>query len=181
MAVSASAARYARALLDVAIAESDPDQIERDLERVAATISEHAELQQALTTGAVPPSSRAAILQSVAAVLGVAPPVGRVLALLAQRGRVRLLPDIAVAYHDRLLAHKNIVLAEVTAAAQLPPETVSALAAGLSHTTGKRVQVHVEVDPDLIGGLVARVGSKVYDGSVRTQLQKMKREIVEQG
>jgi F-type H+-transporting ATPase subunit delta len=67
----------------------------------------------------------------------------------------------------------------VLAAAPLGPDKVSALERSLSAATGKKVQLETQVDPSLIGGVVARIGSTVYDGSIRTQLQKVRQQLIE--
>jgi F-type H+-transporting ATPase subunit delta len=100
--------------------------------------------------------------------------------MLAERGRLDLVPLLADVYRERLLAHGNIVRATVTSATPLGPDKINGLAASLGGLTGKKVQIETTVDPALVGGVVARIGSTVYDGSIRTQLQKMKRQIVEQ-
>jgi F-type H+-transporting ATPase subunit delta len=173
-----SAARYARALFDVALEQSDIAQVDRDLAAVVATIDENPELGQVLTNPGVPDSARRNIIGAVAARLGVTAPVAKLLALIAERHRLDLLPDVASVYRDRLLAHQNIVEATVTTALPLSPDATSAVQAGLAEATGKHVEMKVSVDPSLLGGVVARVGSTVYDGSVRTQLEKMRDRLV---
>jgi F-type H+-transporting ATPase subunit delta len=103
-----------------------------------------------------------------------------VLVLLANSGKLDLIPDLAAAFRERLLAHQNIVRAEVTSAAPLSAAQTDALAASLSKVTGKKVELSVSVDPELLGGVVAKIGSTVYDGSVRTQLAHMRQELVKQ-
>jgi len=100
--------------------------------------------------------------------------------MLAQSRKLNLLPDLEQAYRERLLAHQNIVRAEVTSAAPLSPDKTKALEESLAKVTGKKVELSVSVDPELLGGVVATIGSTVYDGSVRTQLQRMRQELVEQ-
>lgn len=179
MSLKASATRYARALLDVAAAQSDPGKVERDLSSLATAIDEHAELRRALTDPRVPIASRTALVRALAERAGVEQPVGRLLVLLAERGRLELVPTIAQVYRERLLAYRQIVRADVTTAAPLTPERAAALRQSLSRVTGRDVQVAVAVDPTLIGGVVARIGSTVYDGSIRTQLQKVRQQLVE--
>ena len=89
------------------------------------------------------------------------------------------MPDLAAAYRERLLNHQNIVRAEVTSAAPLSPEKTKALEDSLSKVTGKKIDLSVSVDPELLGGVVARIGSTVYDGSVKTQLERMRQQLVE--
>ncbi|MGE0460418.1 MAG: F0F1 ATP synthase subunit delta [Vicinamibacterales bacterium] len=176
-----SAARYARALFDVARAESDITKVQHDLGAVVSAIAEHADLAQVLASRAVPEAARRNIIVAVAATLGVAAPVTKLLGLLAERRRLELLPEIAQVYRERLLAHQNIVQADVTIAAPLSADATKALEASLAAATGKTVSMRVSVDPAQLGGVVARVGSTVYDGSVRTQLKKMRDQLVAQG
>jgi len=180
MSLKASATRYARALLDVAVSTSaDPDKIQQDLTTVASLAAQHADLQQAFTDPRVPVAARTAIVDTIGQRAGVAAPVARLLTMLSTRGRLALLPEIATAFSERLLAHRRIVRAQITAAAPLTAERQDALRRSLSQVTGKDVQVEVDVDPSLIGGIVARIGSTVYDGSIRTQLHKVRQQLVE--
>ena len=105
--------------------------------------------------------------------------MGKLLALLAERDRLVLLPDSITAYRDRLFAHRKVVRAEVTTAAALPPERARQIQESLAAVTGQTVTLEPRVNPSIIGGVVARVGSVVYDASVTTQLQKMKDRLME--
>jgi F-type H+-transporting ATPase subunit delta len=111
--------------------------------------------------------------------MGAQPPVAKLLKMLADRGRLDLVPMMNEVYRERLLAHRNIVRATVTSAAPLTAEKTERLEASLSGMTGKKVQLDTAVDPSIIGGIVTQIGSTVYDGSIRTQLQKMKQQLVE--
>jgi F-type H+-transporting ATPase subunit delta len=179
MSLRTSATRYARALFDVAVRESDPARVEQDLTTIVDAMTGNAELRRALTSPAVPRSSRVALVSSIAAQAGAVPPVAKLLPLLADRGRLELLPTLLEVYRDRLLEHRNVVRASVTTAASVAAEQLQALEARLSSLTGKQVELSATVDASLIGGMVAKVGSTVYDGSIRTQLQKMKQRLVE--
>ena len=181
MSNRASAIRYARALFDVARQESDLGQVERDLGAVVSAIGGSDELSRVLASRGLPDEARRRVITALGERLGVATPVGRLLGLLADRRRLTLLPEIARAYTERLLEHRNVVQAEIQAAAPLGPEDEAALGASLAAATGKQVTLRVTVDPSLLGGVVARVGSTVYDGSVRTQLKKMRDQLVAQG
>lgn len=176
----ASAARYARALFDIAMNESDPVQVERDLGAFAALMSSHPELTEALTNPGVPVSGKHALADAIGVRLGVASPVRKLLGLLADRDRVALTPDVLAVYRERLLEHQRVVKAEVTTASALPPDRMQQIQARLAEITGRRVDVTTSVDPSIIGGIVTRIGSTVYDGSVATQLAKI-RQRLEQG
>jgi F-type H+-transporting ATPase subunit delta len=99
--------------------------------------------------------------------------------LLADRDRLVLLPDIVRAYENHLMEHAQVVRAELVTAIELPAERLQALQQGLARATGRRVQMESRVDPSIVGGAIARVGSVVYDGSVTTQLAKLKQQLME--
>ncbi len=99
--------------------------------------------------------------------------------MLAERDRLTLLPDLSQAFRERVMDHQHVVRAQVTTAVALPPDKVSALQQGLARATGRQVRLEASVDPSIIGGAVTRIGSTVYDGSVTTQLQKLKERLTE--
>ena len=179
MSLRTSATRYAKALLEVAINETDPAAVERDLAAIVEAIKGHGELRRVLTSPGTPQAARVSVVKALVERAGAAPPVAKLLVMLAERGRLELLPEMLDVYRERLLAHNNIVRATVTSAAPLSADKVQRLEAGLSGLTGKRVQLATEVDPAIIGGVITRIGSTVYDGSIRTQLQKMRQQLVE--
>jgi F-type H+-transporting ATPase subunit delta len=179
MSVRTSATRYAKALLDVAIQESDPSLIEQDLSSVARAMAESGDLRRALTSPGIPQQIRVNVAAALTSKIGVQAPVAKLVKMLADRGRLDLLPTMSEVYSERLRTHRNIVRATVTSAAPLTAEKIERLEASLSRMTGKQVQVDSAVDPSIIGGLVTRIGSTVYDGSIRTQLTKMRQQLVE--
>ena len=175
-----AARRYARALFDVAIREQqDRDAIARDLAEFVDLMKAHPLFEKVLLNPAVPaPRKRAA----VAAVIGGAklwPAVAKLLVLLAERDRLVLLPDLLAAYRERVRDMRKIIRAEVVTSEPLSPERAQAVARGLEQMSGRNVQMDLRVDPSIIGGVVARIGSTVYDASVATQLQKMKQRLVD--
>jgi len=181
MSLRTSANRYARALFDVALQETaDLARIDRDLHAVVEMMKGSPELARASGLSSTSDAQRQALMEAVSKAMGLSLPITKMLVLLARSGRLNLVPDLADAYRERLLSHQNIVRADVTSAAPLSPEKTRALADGLSKVTGKKVELSVRVDPALLGGVVARIGSTVYDGSVKTQLQRMRQELVEQ-
>lgn len=180
MSLRTSANRYAKALFDVALQEkSDLAQVDRDLEAVVDMMHTSPELAEAASRTGVTEAARKALIEHVAVAMGLTTPVTKLLVLLADGRRLSLVPDLAVAYRERLLAHENIVRAEVTSASPLSAEKAKALGESLSKVTGKKVDLSVSIDPELLGGVVARIGSTIYDGSVRTQLARMRQQLVE--
>lgn len=174
MSMRASAARYARALLDVAIKESDPERAEQDLATFVDLVRQHPDLERALANPVVSASDKRAVVEQILARLQPTAPTGKLLLLLAARGRLALLPELLDVYRERLMEHRNIVQAEVTTAVPLPPERAAQLQQRLAAMTGRVVTMTTRVDASIIGGVVTRIGSTVYDGSVARQLAKVK-------
>ena len=168
MSTRTSAPRYARALLDVALQESDPATVEQALATFAGAMGDHSGLAQALTHPSVPSAARRGIVGALVERMAPPAPAGKLLALLAERDRLALVPEILEVYRELVLEHQKIVKAQVRSATPLGMADIAALQVRLSEATGRQVQVEATVDPSLIGGLVAEIGSTVYDGSVRT-------------
>jgi len=173
-----AATRYARALLDVAIKErANLEQIQDELSQFADLFTHHPTLQKVLLNPAVPvPRKRAAVVELTARA-AVSPILSKLLVLLAGRDRLVLLPDLLAAYRERLLDHQHVVRADVTTASPLAADRAQAIQNGLARVTGRTVMLSTHVDPSIIGGVVARVGSTVYDGSVTRQLEKLRAEL----
>jgi F-type H+-transporting ATPase subunit delta len=178
MTARMSALRYARALLDVALAEADPAVVEQELAGLAELIQGHASLWKVMTNPAVPAPKKRAIVDSLLPQLGVTPVVQKTLQMLASRDRIALLPDIVEAYSGKLMDHQKVVRASVTSAMPLPADRVKALERELAGITGRRVVMSAAVDPAIMGGLVTQIGSTVWDGSVKRQLEKIREKLV---
>jgi F-type H+-transporting ATPase subunit delta len=179
MSLRTSANRYAKALFDVALQEkADLAQIDRDLTAVIEMLKGSPDVALNLSRGSVTDAQRQSLMLAIAKAMSLSPQVSKLIALLARSGKLELMTELGNAYRERLLSHQNIVRADVTSAAPLSPEKARALEESLSTLTGKKVEISASVDPDLLGGVVARIGSTVYDGSVKTQLEKMRQELV---
>lgn len=180
MSSRASAGRYARALLDVVSKEGNPEQVDQELTAFADLMARTPDLQKALTNPAVPLSAKRGILDGLLSRLKLSPPLAKLLQLIADRDRVAIVGDVAVAYRERLMELRQIVRAEVITAAPLPPERAAQFEQRLAAATGRRVTMTTRVDPALIGGAVTRVGSIVYDGSIATQLARIRERLEQQ-
>jgi F-type H+-transporting ATPase subunit delta len=179
MTIDAAVQRHARALLDVAERTGDPDRVDAELSALAAAMRSDAEVARLLGPSMLPPGRRIEVLRALAARAGLSDDVAKLLKLLAEREQLDTLPALASAYHARLMERRNIVAAEITTAVPLPAEAADALARRLGEVTGKRITLSARIDPAIIGGVVARVGSVVYDGSVSGQLARMRQKLVE--
>ena len=175
-----AAIRYARALLDVAVKEqADLELIENELTQFADLFTQYPLLQKVLLNPAVPVPRKRAAVSDLLAKAKFTPIVSKLLALLTDRDRLILVKDLLAAYSDRLLDHRGVVRAEVTTAVALDASRAEAIRKGLATLTGRTVMLATNVDPSIIGGLVARIGSTVYDGSVTRQLEKMKERLTD--
>ena len=183
MTSGAAASRYARALFDVLLKErGDLEKAETDLAAFANLLSQHAVLGTTLRHPAIPVAKKKAVVQGILDRAGsVSPVVAKLILMLAERDRLMLLPDVVRTYRDRLMDHQQVIRGEVTTAMPIDADKVRALEQGFARATGRRVILESKVDPSIIGGVVTRLGSIVYDGSVTTQLQKMKQSLIEAG
>ena len=173
-----AATRYARAALDVATKESaDLERIARELDGFIAFFKEQPVLEALMLNPAVPAPRKRAAMEQITKIAGLMPIVAKLLVLLADRDRLGLLKDIAAVYHDLLADRQNVVRAEVTSAEPLSSDRIQAIEQRLAALTGKRVSRKTKVDEAIIGGVVARVGSTVYDASIATQLKKIRERL----
>jgi F-type H+-transporting ATPase subunit delta len=127
----------------------------------------------------VPPIAKKAVVQALVERGQFTPSVGKLLVMLAERDRLTLLADVLDAFRARLREQQRVLEAEVTTAIPLEPSQQAALQQRLGAATSREVTLTAKVDPAIIGGLVAKIGSTVYDGSLATQLAKLKGRLAE--
>jgi F-type H+-transporting ATPase subunit delta len=174
MTIRSSAARYAAALFDVSRQEGDPEAAGRELAAFVSLADGHELLRRVFANPSIPVQRKVALVEALADRTGLGGVVRKLVVLLARRDRLVLLPVLLEAYRGRLLDARNVVRAEVASAAPLPAGAAEAIGRAIGQRTGREVEMTARVDPALIGGVVTRVGSLVYDGSVKRQLEKMK-------
>jgi F-type H+-transporting ATPase subunit delta len=175
-----AANRYARALLEVAVKETaNLQDIDEQLAAFVDLFRQNPTLEKVMLNPAVPTPRKRAAMVEMTEKAKVSPVLSKLLVLLAERDRLVLLPDLLGAYRERLLDHEHVVRAEVTTATPLPADRALAVERALAQATGRTVRLGMRVDPSIIGGVVARIGDTIYDGSVTAQLQKMKKRLVE--
>ncbi len=172
------ARRYARALFEAAAQQGQeaPLALRDELRAFAPLLAGHAELRHALSHPGLGAEPRRRVLAALAARAGASVLLRRLVELLATRDRALLLPDIAEAYEDIANAASGVVSAEAVSAVALPEAQARALAATLGGPAGP-AELRRRVDPELIGGLLVRVGGKTYDGTVRTHLAALRRRL----
>jgi len=180
MTLSAVATRYANALADVVTASSSvlrPQDAVAQLRTFEATLRSSAELHNALTTPAVPGSRKKAVVGRIADLQGLSRIARNFLFVLVDHRRIALLPEIIQIFERVVDERLGFAQAAVASAAGLTEEQRTQLTAEFERLTGKRLRMRFTVDPSLIGGVVAHIGSTVYDGSVRGQLASLERRL----
>lgn len=164
---------YARAMLDVIEAEGDAERLSDELSRVAAEFGESEELAGVLRDPLIPFEKKQAIISDLIGKRASDVTVSLV-NMLVGVGKIKDFTAITKRMIELAAEAEGEVLAAVTSAVELDAATQERLAAKLSAVTGKRVKLHVVVDPLVIGGLVAQVEDTLFDGSVRSRLQDLR-------
>lgn len=178
MSVGSVARQYANALFAVAEKTGDWQVVGTQLQNFADLVDGHPDLKNALQSSGVPKTAKRSLVAALVDRTG--PMIGelrRLLDLLGENDRLAILPDVAAAYRLRALAAEGVMTAELVTAFPLAEDRRAALARALSQATGKRIDVTGRVDPSMIGGVIARVGSVVYDGSVTRQLERLRNRL----
>lgn len=180
MPITAVASRYANALADVVTAGASPARPENVLAELRAfegVLRGSAELQNALTTPAVPAARKRAVVARIGGLLNLSQVSRNFLFVLVDHRRIADFSNVLQSLEVILDERMGFARAEVTVARELTEPQRAALDTELERLSGKRVRARYGVDPALIGGVVARIGSTVYDGSVRGQLNSMARKL----
>jgi F-type H+-transporting ATPase subunit delta len=183
MPVSAVATRYANAFADAVTAAGSalaPHDALSELRSFEGALRS-AELRSALVTPAVPPARKRAVVSRVGEILRLSRLTRNFLFVLIDHRRIAALGDVASALEQILDERLGFARAQVASAAELAEEQRAALTAALEKASNKRLRAQFSVDPSLIGGVVARIGSTVYDGSVRGQLRALGQRLSAEG
>ena len=169
-----AAKRYARAAFDIARDRGEIDAWERDLRTLAGVVAS-AEAFQFVASRQVAREAKESFLARAAGDL--TPLVWNLVRLLNSKGRLALLPQIAESFQELSDEHRGIAHAQVLTAVKLSDEEEQAMARRLSELTGKQVTVHPHEAPEILGGVVARIGDELIDGSTRSKLESLKRQL----
>jgi F-type H+-transporting ATPase subunit delta len=180
MTLSAVATRYANALADVvspAASAIRPEDALRELHAFESVLAESGELKNALISPAVPVGRKRAVVGRIGDLLKISKIVRNFLYVLIDHRRIASLTEILHSFESIVDERLGFARADITAARELTEAQRTALNAQLTQLTGKQIRMRFAVDESLIGGAVARIGSTVYDGSVRGQLQSLGRRL----
>lgn len=176
--MAAIANRYAKALVDVVIEQKiDPSTALQQIHDMVATAKGSAELRMVWESPAVSSDRKRAVLDGIAAEAGLLKPIRNFFAVLIDHGRIPMMEQIARQFETELNSQLGFVEAGISSSRQLSADEQRALEAQVEKLTGKKVRARYLTDPALLGGAVVRIGSTIYDGSVRGQLQRLKEQL----
>ncbi len=168
------AKRYAKALFNLAKDEGQIEQYGQELDGFVQLLGQLPDLANAIQNPLYPGSTRKAVFQAVAGRTEMTPIMKSFINLLIEKGRVGNLIEVSGYFKKLVDENANLARAELSAAVALDEQTIGDIARSLEKMTGKKVVVEFRQDPGLIGGVVARIGDLVLDGSIRSQLKGIK-------
>ncbi len=179
--MAAFVARYAAAFADVVTAAKlDPAVIDRQLTDFLATWDGSLELREFFVNPAIPAAQKVSILDKLNAKLGMQKELRNLLAVLITNGRIGHVSEVAAAYRRLLQEQSGIRPAEIVTARELSAQERDALLAEVAKLAGGRIEPSFKLDQSILGGTVVRIGSTVYDGSVRGRLERLKEALTEE-
>jgi len=177
--MAAVSSRYARAFADVvSMHKLDPAKTAQDLEQMAAMLDSSSDLRNIWESPSVPQPQKLKVLDQLAAQAGYVKQTRNFLAVLIDQRRMGLLKEITALFKSELNERMGFAEAQVTSARELSAEERTSLEAQVAKATGKTIRAKYAQDPNVLGGAVVRVGSTIYDGSVRGKLQKIKQQMM---
>lgn len=178
MSLRTIARRYASALADVAIARGEAREVQQELNAWEGMFAGSTDLRQLVDSPTVALDEKRKVLRTLINRLHPRPTTANFILVLLQNQRLGQLAEINKSFSQALDVRSGVVAATVTTAKPMGHAPQEALRKSLAALTGKQVRLAFETDSELIGGLVARIGSTVYDGSVRNQLQQAKERLI---
>ena len=178
MSIETVARRYATALADVVVTSGDADTIKSELAVFGQLVAGNADLSAAFTNPAIAHANKENLLAELIKRAKPSKMTANFLRVLLQNGRLGELTDINDRFAAVLDERRGIVPAEVISARELPDAERKEFEQTLEKLTGKDMQITFVVDPEIIGGAVTRIGSNVYDGSVKTKLENLRQELI---
>jgi F-type H+-transporting ATPase subunit delta len=170
--------RYARALVDAILAQKmDADIARLQLRSIVQAVHDSDDLRRVWESPAVSPQQKRAVLDAIVKNMSVVKPIRNFIAILIDNRRIQMLDDIVKQFESELDVQLGFVEAEISSARTLTPGEKRDLENRVERMTGKKVRARYSSNPELLGGVSIRVGSTIYDGSVRGQLEKMRQQL----
>lgn len=171
------AKRYAQALVEIGQEQKALDKYGQDLAALISLTETSKDFREVLLNPVFPKEDKKRVAGLIFSMMGTDLTVGNFINLLIDRKRIDQLPGIEVAFRDRVDEINGITRGEVTSAEPLPEPELTRVTEALSKVSGKKVLLTTKVEPALIGGLMAKVGDMVFDGTIRTQLNQLKESL----
>jgi F-type H+-transporting ATPase subunit delta len=181
LSVQTVARRYATALADVVAARGEAQEVQRELTAWETMMQSNEQLLEVFRNPTIPYEQKRKVLSALIARASVRPTTANFLQVLLQNQRLADLNEVNKRFAQILDERSGVVSAEVTTARPVAQSSQDALLAKLTTLTGKKVRLSFNTDEELIGGVVTRIGSTIYDGSVRNQLQQVKDKMIGKG
>jgi len=172
-ALSGIGERYAAALFELADAQKSLDAVASDLRNLRALIDESGDLRRLIRSPVLARAEQARAVAALAERAQFQPVTRNLLGLLARNRRLFALPEVIAAFLAQLAGRRGEVTAQVMAAQDLTPAQREAIGERLRRAVGSKVTVDIRVDPELLGGLVVKVGSRMVDASLKTKLHRL--------
>jgi F-type H+-transporting ATPase subunit delta len=166
--------RYAKALFELALAEAGLEAVASDLKTLAALLRESPDLAGAIRSPVYTTDDKLKALKAVAAAAGLSALTVRFLGLLTENRRAAALPSVTVWFQRFYDRHRGVVAAEVTSAVKLTSGQLIGVQKALGQALGKEPEISAVVDPAILGGLKVKVGSRLFDASLKTKLDTLK-------
>jgi F-type H+-transporting ATPase subunit delta len=177
MSTGSVARRYARAMMTIGAETSTYEKLGREVRSLAGAMRSSEELTTTLSNPAIPRSDRRRVLEAVAVRVGASKTTIHFAFLLLDRERIGALPDVSRELDAMIDDKAGRARAEVVSAEPLTPAQEGQLKKVLEQVSGRSVQMQKREDPELLGGVVAKVGDLLYDGSLRSQLERMRQTL----
>jgi len=176
---TALAARYARAFADVVTsARLDPAALDRQFQDFLATWDGSVELREVFLNPAVPAAQKIAVLDKLNAKMGLQRELRNLIAVLINHDRIGAVHEVSIAWQTEMQERLGVRQAEIVTARELSEGERTELVAGVRKLAGSLIEPTFKLDPAIIGGTVVRVGSTVWDGSVRGRLERLREELI---
>jgi F-type H+-transporting ATPase subunit delta len=172
------AKRYAKALVQLAEEKKTIDQTRADLAAFVGAVDTLPAMQKLFASPVLTPDSKKAVIRELAGKLSLQPTTQRFLEHLAETGRIRYVKDLHEAFLDILAQRQNRATVRLTTAVPINNGDLSDIKKKLEILTGKQVDIDSKIDATLIGGAKAQIGSTIYDGTIKNQLNKMRMKLV---
>jgi F-type H+-transporting ATPase subunit delta len=169
--------RYAEAVIELAVREQQEEMVLNEIKAINSVLGADRDTTVILNHPSIPKEQKKAFLNSLFGdkLSGL---TGRLLNLLADRGRLDILPFVERAYHELLNSKKNISSASLVCSEALPEISVQNIRAQLTEHLGKKLELNVSVDPSLIGGVILKIGDQVIDGSLKGRLDALEKALL---